>query len=148
MAAKTASRALALIAWLIAETWRTRAPGDGFGGNVVGGHPTGRRALAIISEGVAGLGMGDKNDTRRGVGVADDEGGVDALVAPQANKGVAEGVGAEAGEVGHRRPLAGRGDGEVGGVAAESLQVARRAGGVAHLVELQHRLADGDDLGH
>ena len=89
--------------------------------------------------------VGDEVDGGEGVAVAAHAAVVDAFLAPHRAQHRAVDVVAERGDVAGARALARRGDGEVRGVAAEALQVEAPVGG-AGLVELDHRLAEGEDV--
>jgi hypothetical protein len=92
--------------------------------------------------------MADEID-RRGVGFgAADGAGVDPLLGPEAHEAIAGRVAAQGGDVGDAGALAGGGDGGVAGVAADAFEIeATTVGGLGKLVELQHRLADADQIG-
>ena len=89
--------------------------------------------------------VGDEVDGGEGVAVAAHAAVVDTFLAPHRAQHRAVDVVAERGQVAGARALSCRGDGEVRGVAAEALQVEAPVGG-ARLVELDHRLAEGEDV--
>ena len=107
--------------------------------------PAGGRAAAEEVELVAARAVGDEVDRGEGGGVGPDAAVVHALLVPQGAQHAAVGVVAEGAEVADPRALAGRGDREIGAVAAEALQV-EAAAALAGLVELDHGLAVGEDV--
>jgi len=108
-------------------------------------HAAGRRTRAEEVEVVAARVVRDEVDRRERVGVAAHRRMVDAFAAPQRAQHRAVGVVAERADVGDARALARRGDGEVARVPAVALQV-DAAVALARLVELDHRLAERDDV--
>ena len=89
--------------------------------------------------------VGDEVDGGKSVAVAAHAAVVDAFLAPHRAQHRAVDVVAERGDVAGARALARRGDSEVRGVAAEPLEVETPLGR-ARLVELDHRLAESEDV--
>ena len=94
---------------------------------------------------VAGGIVGDEVDRGEGVAIGGHAAVVDAFALPELAQHRAVGVVADRREVADARALARRRDREVRAVAAEALQVEAAAFG-AGLVELDHRLAEGEDV--
>ena len=107
--------------------------------------PARRRSVAKEMEVMACRVVGDEIDRGEGLGIGDHARVVDTLAIPQAAQHRAVGVVTERTDVGHPGALARGGDGEVAAVAAEALQVGT-AVTLAGLIELDHRLAEGDDV--
>ena len=86
----------------------------------------------------------NKIDARRRERVGFDPGRVHALARPERAQRFAESVVAQAGQIGCARARAGRGNGAIARVSAETLAV---DGAIwPGLVELDHRLAQGDNI--
>src|SRR5215204_5623897 len=79
-------------------------------------------------------------------GIERDSRCVDALALPQLEEQAPERVVAEMSDIRGARALPRSCNRKVRRIAAEALQVARLAGN--RLVEFDHRLADGNDVGH
>jgi len=109
--------------------------------------PARRRAAAKEVEVMPGFVVGDEVDRGEGVGIGDDAGVVDAFARPHRAQHRAVDVAAERREIADLGALARRRDREVRRVAAEALQIEPPVA-VAGLVELDHRLAEGEDVEH
>jgi hypothetical protein len=94
---------------------------------------------------MAGGVVGDEVDRGERVAVGANAALLDAFAAPEIAQHRAIGVVADCGEVADARALARRRDREVRGVATEALEVDATAFG-SGLVELDHRLAEGEDV--
>ena len=139
------SQALALIAWLMPDTCRTRPRADHVERKVVRTHACRGGSGAQIAELVAVRPMRDEVDAGGRVGIDPHTARIDALALPQFEEHASEGIVAEARDVRRSRAQARGGDDAVRRVAAESLPVRRRVVAM-HLVELEQRLAERDHV--
>ena len=145
IAAKHVARAVAEIAREMPERWRTRVCASAASCDCASGQPARRRAAAKEAEVVSRSVVADEVDRGERIGVGRDAGIVDPFFAPHRAQHRAVDVVAERREIADLRALPRRRDGEVRGVAAEALQI-DAARGLAGLVELDHRLAEGEDV--
>src|SRR5213075_664177 len=113
--------------------------------NIAGLHAARCGARAKVAERMSRLAMPHEVDAGRSGGVDTDAFGIDPFFVPKREKHASELVIAELGDVGAPCTLAQRGNHHIRRVAAESLQISTPIS-VARLIELDHRLADGDDI--
>ena len=117
---------------------------DQAGGNRRGSHAARGAARSAVGKAVAVARVSDEVEAGIKACQAAHTLGVDPFSLPQRQQVVAEHVVADLRQIGAARAHPGRGDGAVGGVAAEACLVVARSGGL--LVELDHRFADGEHI--